>query len=228
MSRGTTKPVTDICVRAIGGTIATANRSAANLRKADLLSPTKRGFGAADLTSSDAAAVLIALSLSPSHSLAVDTVRRVLALEMLHVGAEGATEYTITTEQSRPLFDYLRGLGIRPLQNLGETLTALLDAMRSTVFTEWAADGGKESVVEFQNDGRSATIYMMPAAARTGVFAHFGSAGSFGKPGPSVTRLVRIDGRLLLEIAAALGPPAPVPCPVPLPIPPEESAIPPP
>lgn len=208
------KLVVESCARAIGCTVATANRTVANLRSDGLMPPTKRGKGAVDWASFHAVAGFAALAIAPTSSQATEIARRVVSLELMSVGTEGVRDSKISVEQSRPAFDCLRDLGLRPLQNLGEALSALLDSMRSGAFAKWAADGGRESVVEFQNDGASATLYFLPAAARTGVFAHFGNLETFGKPSPSVSRLVRVGGALLLEIAAALGP-----------LPPEGTAI---
>jgi hypothetical protein len=212
MSTG--KAIADICVRNLGGTADTAKVIIAHLRKADILPPTRPGRAAADLSSRDAVAVLVALALAPTNTKAVETVRRVLALEMLFANLEGETVgLPLTVEKARNVFDYLRDIGIHPLHNLGEALTALLDSMRSGVFAEWAVDGGKEATLEFRNDGQSVSFYALPATAREGVFIHFGAVARSDR-GPTVTRLLRIDERLLLEIVAALGP---LPCPVPLP-----------
>jgi hypothetical protein len=215
-------PLVDTLLNGLGGTRTTANRINSHLRKAGLLPLSKPGKGAVPPTTRCAATMLTAFGLAPSNSQAVETVRRVLSLEMVLVAREGLTlDQSLTLEKARSMFDYLRDIGIHPLQNFGDALTALLDSMRpGGAFTEWAADGGKHTTLEFQDDGRSVSFYALPTQERSGVFVHFGEAAQRQERGPSVSRKLQIDERLLMEIAATLGP---LPCPVPLP-----EAIPPP
>jgi hypothetical protein len=180
----------------------TAKRYGQNLRAAGCNSATKRGFGAADITTLDAVRTFVALVNAPSDTQAAKVTTRVCGLSMVHVSREGVRSDDLLST-GRDVFDWLRDLGIGPLDDLGEVLRTLIDAMRSGALDRWAGAEGANVYVEFHNGGTFGAVSILPRLSRRGVLLSFGQRE--GTPEPLIT-IKRIDERFLSKLAAILGP----------------------
>jgi hypothetical protein len=147
---------------------------------------------------------------------------------MVYAHMEKTAGDHVTVTSLRSVFDYLRDINIRPLNDLGEVLTAVVDAIRSGAFARWTSNGDKTLTLDFNDGGKTAMLFALPLT-RTGIFMSFADPESCDERGPSVSRVVRLDERLLQDIANALGPlPNAAPPPALLPLPYQALAIPPP
>jgi hypothetical protein len=182
----------------LGAPVGTSHLHMGHLRKAKILPSSKSGFGAATFQSQNGVDVLLSMLLAPSNSKAVATVQRVRGLEMRLAVFEGASRGDTLRDQGRNVFEYLRGLGIGPLNSFGNVLTTVVDALRSDAFTKWAAG----IVVDFHDGGTFAQLYILPTKHRRGIVLSFGQ----DEKSPPVSRILRIDERILRSLAETLGP----------------------
>jgi hypothetical protein len=183
--------------------VGTTKRYGIVLRAAGCVSATKRGRGGVDITTLDAVRTTVALLTSPSDTQAAEVATRVCGLPMVHVSREGVwSEDLLTT--GRDVFDWLRGLDIGPLDDLGEVLRTLIDAMRSGALDRWSGAEPTHVYVEFQNEGAGAAISILPRSTLQGAMMLFGTRED--APAPILTTAKRIDERFLSKLAATLGP----------------------
>jgi len=200
----TTGTIASILVDEVGCTLSAARFYAQELREKKVLRGKGQKHGkAVDLSAVESLDWLIAQTLAPSISTAVETIQRVNALELRFVSGEDTPRDASDLDRTRAVFAYLRGLGIGALDNFGKVLATIVEAMRTNVFDEWAGGVETRVVVDFYNGGTSAAIYVHPNVDRKGTVLSFGP----DEQSPPVSRILRIDERLLRRFADALGPP---------------------
>ncbi|MDB5615926.1 hypothetical protein [Tardiphaga sp.] len=198
-----------LCATDLGKPAGTMKRYGQALRAAGCVSATKRGRGGADITTTDAVRTTIAALLSSSDTRAAGTVTRVCALPLIHVAREGVWPEADLLVPWRAPFQWLAGIAIGPLDDLGEALCSLIDAMRTDAFDRWAGDEGAAVYVDFHNEGANAYISILPRKTRAGVILTFGVEQ---RP-PPMSTITRIDNRMLVKLATTLGPPEAPPPP---------------
>ena len=179
-----------------------------------LISKGTRGrFGGADMIESDGVNAILAVVLDhPRGACVAASVARIRALPLTDARYSPLAEVPVV-DQMRSAFQFVRGLSIRPVTTLGETLDGLVGDMRSGAFDAWAAGAVPDMVIDF-NDGRNAVLIIDRWQSNNSAVFVFDD----GTPGKAACteRIVRIRRPAFQGLANALGP-----------LPPE-SAIPPP
>jgi hypothetical protein len=193
------------------------DRNGANLRRAGMAPPRKRG-PAPDISTAAAVDLLTGSILAPRNSKVVETVKALRSQHMTSAHFNPLSFDTAPEDRVRAAFKSVRDIGIHlasPL-NVSAVLCAVVDSMRSGEFDKWAAGEG-HVIVDFHGKGRGTIIYFdRPIANEAAVFAFDLDKD---EPRPPVERMIRVNDQVLRGLAAALGP---------LPASLSETAIPPP
>jgi hypothetical protein len=177
-----------------------------DLQDKGLINKGTRGrFGGADMTESDGVNAILAVALDhPRGECVAASVQGIRSLPLTLANynpLEAAVEDSI-----RSAFQFVRGLSLRPLDNLGAVLDGLVSDMRSGAFAAWAAGATADLVVDFHDNGQSVVMIIdRPQVNKSAVFQFMGPPGK-----PACTeRIVRIRKPAFQGLANALGPVSP-------------------
>lgn len=205
-------PIAHVLESAVGSRNSVSRRAfddfTKSMRADGVLSPSKRGRGAARFSTTDAVNATIGCLLGPTNSKAATTVKNIRALEL-------NTAFCQTPVTSDEPFDHAESFRevcqrLRPfipdarnLLNLGSLLDAVVDSMRGGLLPR----GGPTVKVEFYDLDRSANLYVF--FDKHSYDAMCLSFGDKRDKDETIERIYRIDGRVFEALAAVLGPPDP-------------------
>jgi hypothetical protein len=201
----TFKAVADFLSTGLGSTFGTIKLHGGNLRKAGILPPSKRGFGALALDTRNAIDLSLSVLLAPTNLEAVETVQTMRSRHMTSAHFNPLSLDTPAEGRVRAAFNSVRDIGIHfvgPL-NVSAVLCAIVDSMRSGAFDKWA-EGDGHVTVDFHDNGRGTLIYFDRHAVNEA--AVFSFDADKNAPRPPVERMIRINDQVLRALAEALGP----------------------
>jgi hypothetical protein len=169
-----------------------------------LISKGTRGrFGGADMTESDGVNALLAVALDhPRGECVAASVARIRSLPLTLANYNPLINAS-AEDKARSAFQFVRGLSIRPLDDLGAVLDGLVSDMRSGAFEAWAAGATPDLVIDFHDTGRNVVLIIDRWQSNNS--AVFGFDGPPGKPA-CTERIVRIRRPAFQGLANALGP----------------------
>lgn len=181
----------------------TAADCIAELQAAGMCAKGERGRGrGADLTATCKINGLLATALSRPRGIPLaDSVREVRTLPI------GAARRTHSLNESTVdgilgAFDFMHGLSVAPLNDLGEVLDAVLRDIESGIFKEWAAGDRIWLTFQFSNHNRSAMFVLGRADTKEGIYLAFGEDETFNEDRGWVTRHTQIQLKVLERLAS--------------------------
>ena len=199
------KEVADYCADELGFSFGIAKLHGAHLRKAGILPPSKRGFGALELDTTNAVDLMASLLLAPTNLEAIETVSTIRSRRLTSVHFNSLSSEAPPEGRIHAAFSSVRALGIGFLDNhtVGSTLDRVVNAMRSGAFANWAGAHG-DVIVDFHDSGRGTLIYFDRHCVNEAAVFSFDEDKN--APPPPVERMVRVNGRVLRGLATVLGP----------------------
>jgi hypothetical protein len=171
-----------------------------------LISKGTRGrFGGADMTESDGVNAILSVALDhPRGECIAASVARIRSLPLSMAKFQPLENSASLKDSVRSAFQFVRGLSIRPLTNLGDVLDGLVSDLRSGAFETWAAGQTPDLVIDFHDTGRYVGLIIDRWQSNNS--AVFGFNGPPGKPA-CTERIVRIRRPAFQGLANAMGPP---------------------
>lgn len=184
----------------------TAANAIADMQAAGMFLKGKRGRGGGvDLTATCRINGLLAAALS--HPRGVPLADSVREIRSLPIGAARRTHLPdeSTVNGARGAFDFLRGLSIHPLDDLGAVLDSTLLDIESGRFKKWAANDRVWLTVEFGNHNLAVMFVLERPDKREGIYLAFGgeNANTFNDDRGCVTRHTRIQLKAFESLGAA-------------------------
>ncbi|MGC0326254.1 hypothetical protein ABIG06_006883 [Bradyrhizobium sp. USDA 326] len=145
------------------------------------------------------------LSTALSHPRGISLADSVREIRSLPVGAARRTHRLSenTEDGVRGVFEFMCGLSIRPLHDLGQVLDAVLHDLESGRFKAWAAGDRIWLTLQFSNHNRSAMFVLERADKKEGIYLSFGEDEAFNEDRGWVTRHTQIQLKVFERLASA-------------------------
>lgn len=176
-----------------------------DLQSGGLVRKGSRGrYSGAQLTETDGINALLASGLDYPRGESICSCVQHLRTARLAFATFCPLEPASMEDKMRASFEFVRGLSVGPLSNLGLALDGIVRDMRTGALAEWASGAEIDVTVDFHNTDRHVILTIdRPVSNKAAVFSFVGTPGK-----PTATeRIVRFHKPVFQGLSNALGPP---------------------